>query len=145
MIDRLRLRDDRGSIMPLILGCWMLVMLIVAGFVAGTDAFDKLADLQDTCDGAAAAAAATAADLDRDIGLDSGTSLRFAGVQDAVDSYLARDAYRSSLTVQARLSADARTLTLACAQTSSIAFGWLFARDHVTHRVASSARAPVRG
>src|SRR5437762_6606122 len=113
--------------MPLILGCWMLVMLIVAGFVAGTDAFDKLADLQDTCDGAAAAAAATAADLDRDIGLDAGASLRFAGIQAAVDRYLARDAYRSTLTVEARLSADAQTLTLACTQTSSIAFGWLFA------------------
>jgi hypothetical protein len=140
-----RVRDDRGSIMPLILGCWMLVMLIVAGFVAGTDAFDKLADLQDTCDGAAAAAAATAADLDRDIGLDSGTSLRFAGVQGAVDSYLARDSFRSSVSVQARVSADAQTLTLSCTQTSSIAFGWLFARDHVTHRVTASAKAPVRG
>jgi hypothetical protein len=131
--------------MPLILGCWMLVMLIVAGFVAGTDAFDKLADLQDTCDGAAAAAAATAGDLDRDIGLDSGTSLRFAGVQDAVDAYLSRDAYRSSVIVQAKLSADAQTLTLSCTETSLIAFGWLFARDHVTHRVTSSARAPVSG
>jgi hypothetical protein len=140
-----RLRDDRGSIMPLILGCWMLVMLIVAGFVAGTDAFDKLADLQDTCDGAAAAAAATAANLDRDVGLDSGSALRFAGVQDAVDAYLSRDAYRSSVIVQAKLSADAQTLTLSCTETSLIAFGWLFARDHVTHRVTSSARAPVGG
>jgi hypothetical protein len=140
-----RLRDDRGSIMPLVLGCWTLVMLIVAGFVAGTDAFEKLADLQDTCDGAAAAAAASAADIDRDVGLDSGTSLRFAGVQAAADAYLARDAYRSSVRVFATLSADARTLTLHCTQTSPIAFGWLFGRGHATHRVTSSARAPVRG
>ena len=142
MIDRLR--TDRGSIIPLILGCWMLVMLIVAGFVAGTDAFDKLADLQDTCDGAAAAAAASAIDLDRDTGLDVQGSLRFTGVQQAVDAYLARDSYRSSVSVVARLSDDAKTLTLACAQTSAIAFGWLFGRGHVTHHVTASARAPVR-
>jgi len=139
-----RLRDDRGSILPLVLGCWLLVMLIVAGFVAGTDAFEKLADLQDTCDGAAAAAAASAVDLDRDIGLGSGQLLRFADVQTAVDRYLSRDSYRSGVHVQADLTADAQTITLSCAQTSSIAFGWLFGRRHVTHHVTSSARAPVR-
>jgi hypothetical protein len=140
-----RLRDDRGSVLPLILGCWLLVMLIVAGFVAGTDAFDKLADLQDTCDGAAAAAAATAVDIDRDTGLGGASSLRFAGVQGAVDAYLARDAYRSGVVVRASLSRDGRTLTLHCSRSSTIAFGWLFGRRHVTHQVTSSARAPVRG
>ena len=140
-----RLRDDRGSVIPLILGCWLLVMLIVAGFVAGTDAFDKLADLQDTCDGAAAAAAATAIDTDRDTGLGAVTSLRFADVQGAVDAYLSRDAYRSGVAVRASLSRDAETLTLHCEQTSSIAFGWLFGRQHVTHEVTSSARAPASG
>lgn len=140
-----RLRDDRGSVIPLILGCWLLVMLIVGGFVAGTDAFDKLADLQDTCDGAAAAAAAAAVDTDRDIGLGSGSSLRFADVQSAVDEYLSRDSYRSGVHVTATLSDDAETITLSCTQRSSIAFGWLFGRRHVTHHVSSSARSPVRG
>lgn len=142
MIDRLR--DDRGSVIPLILGCWLLVMLIVGGFVAGTDAFDKLADLQDTCDGAAVAAAASAIDINRDVGLSGGQPARFAGVQAAVDAYLSRDSYRSGLLVRAALSDDARTITLSCTQTSSIAFGWLFGRRHVTHHVTSSARAPVR-
>ena len=120
-------------------------MLIVAGFVAGADAFDKLADLQDTCDGAAAAAAATAADLDRDAGIGAVSSLRFADVQGAVDSYLARDSYRSGIRVSARVSADEQTITLHCRRHSTVAFGWLFARRHVTHEVTSSARAPVRG
>ncbi len=140
-----RFRDDRGSVIPLILGCWLLVMFIVGGFVAGTDAFDKLADLQDTCDGAAAAAAASAVDTDRDVGLGSSPLLRFADVQAAVDTYLSRDSYRTSVRVAATLSDDAETLTLSCTQTSSIAFGWLFGRRHVTHHVTSSARSPVRG
>jgi hypothetical protein len=139
-----RLRDDRGSVLPLILGCWLVVMLIVGGFVAGTDAFEKLADLQEACDGAAAAAAASAIDLDRDVGLGSGPSLRFAGVQRAVDAYLSRDSYRSSIEIKATVSDDATTITLSCAQASSIAFGWLFGRRHVTHHVTSSARSPVR-
>jgi len=117
----------------------------VGGFVAGTDAFDKLADLQDTCDGAAAAAAASAVDTDRDVGLGSSPLLRFADVQAAVDTYLSRDSYRTSVRVAATLSDDAETLTLSCTQTSSIAFGWLFGRRHVTHHVTSSARSPVRG
>jgi len=140
-----RLGDDRGSVIPLVLGCWLLVMWMVGGFVAGTDAFDKLADLQDTCDGAAAAAAASAVDNDRDVGLGSGSSLRFADVQTAVDTYLSRDSYREGLNVGATLSSDAETITLSCGQTSSITFGWMFGRRHVTHHVTSSARSPVRG
>jgi hypothetical protein len=43
--------------LPLILGCWRLVMLIVAGYAAATDAFAKRVELQDVCDGAGIAAA----------------------------------------------------------------------------------------
>ena len=57
-----RLADDRGSTIPLILGCFVVAFLIVAGSVAAGDAFLQQRNLQSVCDGAAAAAA-TSADL----------------------------------------------------------------------------------
>ena len=72
--------DDRGSTVPLILGFFLIALLVVAGAVALGDAFVDQRNLQDVCDGAAAAAAASAADLDREHGLTSGGSLRFSDV-----------------------------------------------------------------
>ncbi|HEY7049434.1 MAG TPA: pilus assembly protein TadG-related protein [Jatrophihabitantaceae bacterium] len=141
-----RLRDDRGSVIPLILGCWLLVMLIVAGYVAATDAFAKRVDLQDVCDGAAIAAA-NSVDLagGRDVGgAQSGGYLQLDDVQTAVDAYIARDEWRGAVRLDASLSADRTQVSLTCTRRSKIAFGWLFGKQRgVVARVNSTARSSV--
>ena len=99
------MKDDRGSTIPLILGFFLIALIMVVGSVALGQAFVQQRGLQDICDGAAAAAAASSADLDRERGIGAASSLRFADVSDVVDSYLARDADRRSVQVQAALSA----------------------------------------
>ena len=143
-----RLRDDRGSVIPLILGCWLLVMLVAAGYVAATDAFAKRVDLQDVCDGAAIAAA-NSVDFasGRDVGgAQSNGYLRLDDVQAAVDAYLARDPWRSPIRLTASLNQDRTEVTLSCRRRSKIAFGWLFGKpDGVVATVTSSARSGVLG
>jgi hypothetical protein len=141
-----RLRADRGSVLPLILGCWLLVMLIVAGYVAATDAFAKRVDLQDVCDGAAIAAAnsvdlvrARSASRDRTAGY-----LELDDVQTAVQAYLARDGWRAAIELTASLTEDHTQVTIACRRRTKIAFGWLIGKPGgVTTTVTSSARSAV--
>jgi putative Flp pilus-assembly TadE/G-like protein len=143
-----RLRDDRGSVIPLILGCWLLVMLVAAGYVAATDAFAKRVDLQDVCDGAAIAAA-NSVDFagGRDVGAaQSSGFLPLGDVQVAVDAYLARDPWRSPIRLTASLNEDRTEVTVSCRRRSKIAFGWLFGKpDGVVATVSSSARSSVAG
>ena len=142
-----RLRADRGSVLPLILGCWLLVMLIVGGYVAATDAFAKRVDLQDVCDGAAIAGA-NSVDLlrARDGSADrTGGYLELDDVQTAVQAYLARDRWRAAVDVTASLTEDHTQVTIACRRRTKIAFGWLIGKpDGATATVTSSARSAVR-
>lgn len=136
--------SDRGSTIPLILGFFILALLMTAGAVAAGQAFVQQRDLQDVCDGAAAAGAAAGADINRGVPIGSAGSLRFANVQQVVDDYLARDPSRNSVRITAGLSADARTLRLRCTQTLQIAFGAVFGRAAgVQHVATSSAQAPL--
>jgi Flp pilus assembly protein TadG len=136
--------DDRGSTLPLILGFFLVALVVIAGSVAAGDAFVQQRGLQDVCDGAAAAAAASGVDVGRDGELESEHALQFGDVQSALSVYLSRDASRGAVRVSTRMSTDARTLTLTCAQTEHIAFGAMFGRaGGVHHVVRSSARAPL--
>jgi len=135
--------NDRGSTIPLTFGFFLIAFVMVAGAVAVGEAFVQQRDLQDVCDGAAAAAAASAGDLDRTAGVANGDSLPFTDVRNAVDHYLARDPERRDVRVHARLSADRRRITLTCEQTSTLALGGFFGRAHVHHTATSSARAAV--
>ncbi|HZC72767.1 MAG TPA: pilus assembly protein TadG-related protein [Jatrophihabitans sp.] len=137
--------QDRGSTIPLILGFFLIALLVVAGSIAFGDAFVQQRNLQDICDGAAAAAAASAVDLERGTAPATGRSLRFTDVESVVSAYLARDSARRSVQVRARLSADRERITLTCEQTTTVAFGALFGRGHVQHTAQSSARAAVVG
>ena len=140
-----RLVDDRGSTIPLILGCFLVAFLIVAGSVAAGDAFVQQRGLQSVCDGAAAAAA-TSADLAaaRETGDVGGSALRLANVQEAVERYLARDASRSTVHVEATLSQDAEAVSLVCVEHTEIAFGAVFGKGAgVDHHAISTARAPL--
>jgi uncharacterized membrane protein len=136
---------DAGSTIPLILGFFLIAVFVVAGSVALGQAFVQQRDLQDVCDGAAAAAAATAADLDRSGAVAVSGSLQFADVQAVVEAYLARDPARHDVRVTAVLSADRRRLTLTCEETVPLTFGRLFGRPSVRHVARSSARSAVLG
>ena len=141
-----RFRDEQGSIVPLVLGCFLLAMVLVAGGVAAGDAFVQQSDLQSVCD-SAAVAGADAVDLPgvRDGVSTEVGSLPLEGVQAAVEAYLARDAQREGIQVQAAITPDGRSVQLACAVRQSITFGAMFGLGGgVTHRTSSSARAPLR-
>ena len=141
----MKLQRDEGSTIPLILGFFLIAVLVVAGSVALGQAFVQQRDLQDVCDGAAAAAAASAADLDRSGAVATGNSLQFDNVEAVVTAYLARDPARHGVRVSAALSPDRRLLTLTCEQTTPLAFGGLFGRAHLRHVATSTARAAVVG
>ena len=137
--------DDRGSTIPLILGFFLIALLAVAGSVALADTFVQQRDLQDVCDGAAAATAATAVDLGRGRAGNPHT-LPFQDAQHvdaAVAAYLARDPGRRGVRVAAAVSADRKTVTLRCTQERSLAFGAVFGKPTITHTATSSARAPL--
>lgn len=135
---------DRGSIIPLILGFFLVALLMVGGAVAAADAFAQQRELQDVCDGAAAAAAASAAELERGPTLAGGPALRFGDVQQAVADYLTRDPSRADVRAASVVSVDATVLTLTCTRTSKIAFGAIFGKGRGVHHVVhSSVRAPL--
>jgi uncharacterized membrane protein len=141
-----RLRGERGSTVPLILGMFLLCILMVAGAIVAGMAFVQQRDLQGLCDGAAAAAASSA-DLGRQrtgTGA-SGDMLQLAAVHDAVTAYVGRDPSRAEVHIDAVLAADHASVTVSCALRRPIAFGGLFGfRNGVLHRAVSTARAPVR-
>ena len=137
----MRVPDDRGTTIPLILGFFLIALMVVAGAVAAGDAFVQQRGLQDVCDGAASAGAAN---LDRAAALGSERALQFGDVQRVVDDYLARDSGRDAVQIRASLSADARTLKLTCTETARIAFGAMFGKGAgIRHLATSSARAPL--
>jgi Flp pilus assembly protein TadG len=139
--------SDRGSTVPLIVCFFLVAFLVVAGAVAAGQAFVQQRDLQDLCDGAAAAAAAAGADIDRGRRLGEADALQFTDVQAFVDSYVLRerpDAAHGGVVVAAHLSDGDRTIRLRCAVTSRVAFGALFGKSRgVRHVVYASAREPV--
>jgi hypothetical protein len=141
-----RLRSDQGSVIPLILGCWLVVALMVAGYVAATNAFGKRVDLQSVCDGAAIAAANSpdfAGERTAAAGEANG-GLQLADVQSAVSAYLSRDPWRESVDVDTRLNDDRTRVLLTCRRRSKIAFGWLFGKPGgVVATVTSAARSAV--
>lgn len=138
-------RRDEGSTTPLILGFFIIALIMVAASVSLGQAFVQQRDLQDVCDGAAAAAAASSADLDRESSVAAGSSLRFSDVRAGVVTYLGRDPSRHDVHVDVALSADRERITLTCRQTRALPLGSFFGRSHVRHTTTSSARAAVVG
>ena len=137
---------DTGSTVPLILGLFLIVLIMVAGSVAAGDAFVQQNQLQDLCDGAAVAAASSA-DLDsgRHVGNAGVDFLVLSTVQGAVQRYRDRDPARAAVAMVASLSSDSASVTVRCSQTRTIAFGsWFGFAAGVTHRASSTAKGRLR-
>jgi hypothetical protein len=138
-------RGDEGSVIPLILGFFLVAMLFVAGAVALSNVFTKQRGLQSICDGAAIYAAGVARTEVLHGGGVVGAAIPLADASDAVRIYLARDAARATVVASPTVAADGVTVNVTCAQTNRVAFETVILRPHGVRQTAySSARSPLR-
>ena len=102
-LGRRDLKADDGSTIPLVLGFFLIGLLVVAGAVLASDAYTKQRDLQSICDGAVLAAA-NAVDSRTARTQPLSQALPLAGVQQATETYLARDPNRAGVSVRAAVA-----------------------------------------
>jgi hypothetical protein len=138
-----RHRDD-GSSLPLILLCFLVAMVLVAGVTAASSAFLAQRDLQSDCDGAAVAAA-SGADLDAlyrsSTGLGEALPLATDEAELAVASYqaAANDGF------DADVALDGERVTVSCRRVVAVPFGPLFGVGGGLERsTVSTARSRFR-
>lgn len=133
-------RGDRGSILPLLIGCFLLAGVLLTGGIAASAAFLAQRNLQSVCDGAAVAGANVA---DESVIYGSGlpdTSLPLspASVETAVADYLSGRGVDSW-----DVSTDGVTVRVVCSRAVAIPFGSVFLADGRLDRTAvASARSP---
>jgi hypothetical protein len=137
-------RRDEGTVIPLILGFWLIAAVFVGGTVALSDAFTRQRDLQSICDSAAIAGAnSISPDAAHGAGVAS-TAVPLGAVEPSVNGFLARDASRGNTTIQTQVETDGVTVDLVCRQHSQLAFGALLLRANGIDQVArASARSPL--
>jgi hypothetical protein len=141
--------DDRdaGSTLPLVLLCFLLALLLVAGTVAASSAFLAQRDLQSDCDGAAVAGAGAidpGAVYGGGPGLPAELPVTEAAAQTAVEGYAAR-AGLAATTFAVTVSADGGEVGVACGRTVRVPFGAMFGLGDGLDRTAGSrARSPLR-
>jgi Flp pilus assembly protein TadG len=138
---RVDLMAEDGSTIPLVLGFFLIGLLVVAGAVLASDAYTEQRDLQSICDGAALAAAnAVDSRAARTQPLDE--ALPLAGVQQAVESYLARDSSRATVSIRAAVAPDGRTVTADCHRHTQLAFGSVIGKaDGIDQHAVAHARS----
>lgn len=142
-----RFRNDRGSITPLILVCFLIAALLVMGATAAGSAFLAQRDLQAVCDGAAVRAANALDPAGAYAGPAGLAALPLSDptVQAAVADYRAQG-YPSDPTLTLAATTDGRRVTVTCHRVVQIPFGAVFGEAAGLPRTAlSSARAPLRG
>lgn len=135
-------RGDEGSLVPMLLLCWLVLAVLVGAFAAASSAFLAQRDLQATCDQAAVYAAGS---VDPDLPADA-ERLRVAGsiARESIDRFLGRR-HRDDPTLSARVEVDAQVLTVSCHRKAKILFGALIGRgDGIDRRTESSVRSPLR-
>jgi uncharacterized membrane protein len=137
---------ERGSILPLVLLCWLLGALMAFGAIAASDAFLEQRDVQSVCDGAALAAAGrTDEGAVYANGVGTQLALTDTSTQAAVAEHLAAQAGPDGARLDAwSVSTDGAEVTVRCTRYTDIAFGWLFLGGRPLERTAvASARAPT--
>lgn len=139
------LRDDRGSVLPLIIGFWLVAMLFVAGSIALGSAFTRQRSLQSTCDAAALAAASGVSTDQLHFGGLSTDNLPLGNAEAALNAFLARDPARASIVVDApSLDADRQTVRIGCHRHTTVAFQSLIGRaGGIDQSARASARSPL--
>jgi uncharacterized membrane protein len=134
------MNTDDGSIIPLVIGFFMVAALLVTGSIAAGSAFLAQRDLQSVCDGAAIAAGQA---LDANTYYqqsDHSNGYPLGDVQGAVERYLAVDGGR----VQAVASTRDDEVVVVCRQTTPVTFGRAFGYGNgVRQRATAVARPQV--
>ncbi|MGH3426240.1 MAG: pilus assembly protein TadG-related protein [Mycobacteriales bacterium] len=140
-----RLHGDDGSMLPLILGCVLIVVVMIMGFTAATSAFLAQRDLESICDGAAEWAAGavntdavSTAERAPDV-----LPISAESAQAAVTEYQNRF-YAHEASLHMRVTSNGGTLKVACEQTVKIAFGGFFGYRNGSRRTTdSSINSPI--
>lgn len=144
---RRRLADDRGTLIPLILGFFIIALLIVAGSIALADAQMDQRNLQSVCDGAVLAGV-NGLDPNELYGTERyGTAGALPLGERAaahIEQYIYRDATRAQVQIDsAELGSDG-ALRVSCSWRMSLAFGTMFGRpDGIVHHATATANAPL--
>lgn len=136
---------DEGSTLPLVLLCFLVAFLLVAGVTAASSAFLAQRDLQADCD-AAAVAAASAVDPAAVYGGGTSTAdalpLATDLAQAAVEEFAGR---AGGPPFSAVAAVDAERVQVACGRVVDVPFGRLFGVGGGLERsTVSSARSPLR-
>jgi hypothetical protein len=138
---------DDGSTLPLVLLCFLVGLLFVAGFVAASSAFLAQRDLQSDCDGAAVAGAAAVDSPDLYVPAAGGLSPELPLATDAAATAVAEYAARAGLgdTSLAATVTGRAEVAVVCGRTVAVPFGAVFGLGDGVRRTAhSGARSPVR-
>lgn len=138
-------KDDRGSITPLILTFFLIAALLVMGTISAGSAFLEQRDLQAVCDGAAVRATSALDENGAYAGPAGQTALPLsdASVQAAVAEYQAQG-YSGDPTLTMAATTDGEVVTVSCSRLVQIPFGAVFGKSAGLQRAAvSSARAPL--
>lgn len=128
--------NDRGSVLPLVIGMVACLLLLGAGVTAATSAFIAHNRLQHACDGAAASAA-DAATRAEELG---GSAPEVRARAQAV-SYL--QVRRPDVTIQ--VSHTGAAVELLCSAKASIVFGGLFGFGTVAMDAHAVGRSVLGG
>jgi hypothetical protein len=138
---------DEGSTLPLVLLCFLVALLLVAGTTTASAAFLAARDLQSDCDGAAVAGAAAldpAALYAGQPAVRADLPLAAARAETAVAAYAGR-AGLGDTAFAVTVSDDGTEVAVRCDRTVVVPFGPLFGLGGGLARTASSgARAPLR-
>lgn len=138
-----RLREDRGSTIPLMLGFFILAGLMLTGGVVASSAFLQLRSLQSACDGAAVAAANG---FERG-GATLGEGLPFDAdaAQSAVAAYAAQAWGADATEVDLIVDVDGERVVVSCTKTAHVPFEAVFSPGGISQTVTATSRAPLVG
>ena len=143
MTGRLRLRDEQGSTIPLMIGFFMLAGLLLTGGVVSAAAFLQLRSLQSACDGAAIAAAngfERGADT-----LGEGLPFDPDAARAAVSAYAVQTWGADAANVGIDIAVDGERVVVQCARTAHVPFEVVFSPGGIEQSVTSTSRAPLQG
>lgn len=144
--SRFRLRGDEGSLVPMLLLCFLILAVLVGGFAAASSAFLAQRDLQATCDDAATYSASS---MSQDELAAAGAQTVSLSIVEAtakrrVDAFMTRRD-SSDPTLSLRVAVDSDVLTVSCQRKAKIVFGVLIGRgDGIDRKTESSVRSPLK-
>ena len=138
-------RDDDGTILPVVLGFFVLAALLVLGGAAASSAFLAQRDLVAYCDSVAVAAADSVSE--GGLYAPGRPRVRLPLSDAGVDAVVASlRPVRRDVQVSARVrGADRSQVEVSCATSAPVAFGALVGRPTVSRRAVASAQSPYSG